>query len=274
MAKTTMKTIFFLLLAGSLGAQDFDLLIRGGRVVDGTGNPSYLGDVALKDGRVAGIGRLEGKTAKRVIDAKGLIVSPGFIDIHNHSDSTLLTDGNAQSMVRQGVTTMIFGEGESAAPSRAFPRFTDYFARLKQSGISTNIGTYVGSSQIWMQTHGPSAGPPTAEELVKMRAAVRQAMADGALGVSSSLSGPPGNWIDTNTLVAMCEEASKFGGIYSTHMRTEGQGVFESVREAIEIGKRANVPVDVIHIKIADHKLWGQMPELIGMIGNLSLIHI
>lgn len=263
-----MKKTIFLLIAGALGAQDFDLLIRGGRVVDGTGNPSFLADVGLKDGRVAGMGRLEGKTAKRTIDAKGLIVSPGFIDIHNHSDSTLLTDGNAQSMVRQGVTTMIFGEGESAAPSRAFPRFTDYFARLKQGGISTNIGTYVGSSQIWVQTHGPSAGPPTAEELTKMRAAVRQAMEDGALGVSSSLSGPPGAWIDTNTLVAMCEEASKFGGIYSTHMRTEGQGVFESVREAIEIGKRAGVPVDVIHIKIADHKLWGQMPELIGMIAN------
>src|SRR5213078_1478709 len=106
--------------------------------VDGTGNPSFLADLALKDGRVAGLGRLEGKTAKRTIDAKGMIVSPGFIDIHNHSDSTLLTDGNAQSMVRQGVTTMIFGEGESAAPSTQFPRFTDYWQRLKDRGISTN----------------------------------------------------------------------------------------------------------------------------------------
>ena len=263
-----MKLTYLLLLVIALRGQDFDLLIRGGRIADGTGNPSYLGDVGLKNGRVAGMGRLEGKTARRVIDAKGLIVSPGFIDIHNHSDSTLLTDGNAQSMIRQGVTTMIFGEGESAAPSAQFARFTDYWARLKKAGISTNVGSYVGSSQIWVQTRGPKAGPPTAEELVKMRAAVRQAMEDGALGVSSSLSGPPGAWIDTDTLVAMCEEASKFGGIYSTHMRTEGQGVFESVSEAIAIGKRANVPVDVIHIKIADHKLWGKMPELIGLIGN------
>lgn len=263
-----MRLILLVSCFSALYAQDFDLLIRGGRVVDGTGNPSYLADVALKDGRVAGLGRLEGKTAKRVIDARGMIVSPGFIDIHNHSDSTLLTDGNAQSMIRQGVTTMIFGEGESAAPSTQFPRFTDYWARLKKQGISTNVGSYVGSSQIWVQTRGPKAGPPTADELVKMRAAVRQAMADGALGVSSSLSGPPGAWIDTDTLVAMCEEAGKFGGIYSTHMRTEGQGVFESVAEAITIGKRAGVPVDVIHIKIADHKLWGQMPELIGLIGN------
>ena len=237
-----MKTTFLLLLIVALHAQDFDLLIRGGRVVDGTGNPSFLADVALKDGRVAAMGRLAGKTAKRVIEAKGLIVSPGFIDIHNHSDSTLLTDGNAQSMIRQGVTTMIFGEGESAAPSRDFPRFTDYWTRLKQRGISANVGSYVGSSQIWVRTHGPKAGPPSAEELVNMRAAVKQAMEDGALGVSSSLSGPPGAWIDTDTLVAMCEEASKFGGIYSTQMRTEGQGVFESVREAIEIGRRAALP--------------------------------
>ena len=263
-----MKLTYLLLLVIPLFGQDFDLLIRGGRIADGTGNPSYLGDVGLKNGRVAGMGRLEGKTARRVIDAKGLIVSPGFIDIHNHSDSTLLTDGNAQSMIRQGVTTMIFGEGESAAPSAQFARFTDYWARLKKAGISTNVGSYVGSSQIWVQTRGPKAGPPTADELTRMRAAVRQAMEDGALGVSSSLSGPPGAWIDTDTLVAMCEEASKFGGIYSTHMRTEGQGVFESVSEAIAIGKRANVPVDVIHIKIADHKLWGKMPELIGLIGN------
>jgi N-acyl-D-aspartate/D-glutamate deacylase len=266
MAKISLS--LFVLLGCAAWGQDFDVLIRGGRVVDGTGNPSFLADVGLKDGRVAAIGRLGGKTGKRVVEAKGLIVSPGFIDIHNHSDSTVLTDGNAQSMIRQGVTTMIFGEGESAAPSAQFPRFTDYWARLKQQGVATNIGSYVGSSAIWVQTRGPKAGPPTAEELVKMRAAVRQAMEDGALGVSSSLSGPPGAWIDTDTLVAMCEEAAKYGGIYSTHMRTEGQGVFESVAEAIAIGKRAGVPVDVIHIKIADHTLWGQMPELIGLIGN------
>jgi N-acyl-D-amino-acid deacylase len=268
MACSTVKKQLLFLLPLALYAQDYDLLIRGGRVVDGTGNPSFLADVAVKDGRIAAIGRLGGRTAKRVIDAKGRVVSPGFIDIHNHSDTTVLADGNAQSMIRQGVTTMIFGEGDSAAPSRNFPRFTDYWQRLKQAGVSTNIGSYVGSSRVWEQVRGPKAGPPTPQELTAMRAAVRQAMEDGALGVSSSLSGPPGAWIDTDTLVAMCEEAAKYGGIYSTHMRTEGQGVFESVREAIEIGRRANLPVDVIHLKIADHKLWGQMPELVGLIAN------
>src|ERR1051325_9154792 len=212
------------------------------------------------------MGRLAGKTATRTIDATGLTVTPGFIDIHNHSDFTIAQDGDAQSMVRQGVTSMIFGEGGSAAPSKRWKDFNAYFADLLKSGISTNIGTYVGSSEIWTYVHGQKAGPPSAAELDRMRALVTEAMQQGALGVASSLSGPPGSWIDTDTLVAMCEVASKYGGIYSTHMRTEGRGVFESVAEAIEIGRRAQVPVDIIHLKIAEHSMWGQMPELIASI--------
>jgi N-acyl-D-aspartate/D-glutamate deacylase len=264
-----VKTKLALFVTGCLipaAAQDFDILIRGGRLVDGTGNPSYMADIGIRQGRVAAMGLLAGRTASRTIDAAGLTVAPGFIDMHNHSDSSIVADGNAQSMIRQGVTSMIFGEGGSAAPSKEYPDFQTYFARLLKQGISTNIGTYVGSSQIWTHVHGERAGPPTPEELNRMVAVVRQAMEQGALGVASSLSGPPGNWIDTDTLVAMCKAASPYGGIYSTHMRTEGHGVFESVAEAIEIGRRANVPVDIIHLKIAEHKLWGQMPELIASI--------
>ncbi|MBK5291539.1 MAG: D-aminoacylase [Acidobacteriia bacterium] len=245
------------------------MLIRGGRVVDGTGNPSYSADIGITTGRISAMGRLAGATAKRVVDAAGLTVAPGFIDIHNHSDNTVLTDGNAQSMVRQGVTSMIFGEGGSAAPDKdGFADFQSYFAELRKRGISTNIGSYAGSSQVWTQVRGPKAGPPTPVELDRMRALVRQAMEQGALGVASSLSGPPGAWIDTATLVALCEVAGQYGGIYSTHMRTEGFGVFESVAEAIEIGRKARLPVDIIHLKIAEHKLWGQMPELIRTIAN------
>jgi N-acyl-D-amino-acid deacylase len=257
-----------LVLTAGLSAQDFDLLIRGGRIVDGTGNPSFLGDVGIRQGRIAALGHLAGKTSARTIDAAGLTVAPGFIDIHNHSDHTIVIDGNAESMIRQGVTSMIFGEGGSAAPSKEYADFNAYFARLVKQGISTNIGTYVGSSQIWTWVRGPKAGPPTPDELDRMSALVKQAMEQGALGVASSLSGPPGSWIDTNTLVAMCAAASPYGGIYSTHMRTEGFGVFESVAEAIEIGRRARVPVDIIHLKIAEHKLWGQMPELVASIAN------
>ena len=258
-----MKTAVLLLvtvLSGS--AQDFDLLIREGTIVDGTGNPAFVGDVGIKSGWIAAMGRITGRTAARTIDASGLTVAPGFIDIHNHSDNTIVQDGDAQSMVRQGVTSMILGEGGSAAPSARWKDFHAYFTQLMKQGISTNIGSYVGSSEIWTFVHGQKAGPPTPEELGRMRALVREAMEQGALGVASSLSGPPGSWIDTDTLVAMCEVASKYGGIYSTHMRTEGRGVFESVAEAIEIGRRANVPVDIIHLKIAENQMWGQMPEL------------
>ena len=259
-------------------AQDYDLLIHNGRIVDGAGNASFMGDVAILNGRIAALGNLPGAKAKRTLDATGLVVSPGFIDLHNHSDYTLVADGNAQSMIRQGVTSMIFGEGGSAAPvgGKQDPKpgyvtwtdFKGYFARLQKQGISTNIGTYVGSSQIWTYVRGERSGPPTADEVRQMEGLVKLAMEQGALGVASSLSGPPGSWIDTDTLVAMCKAAAPFGGIYSTHMRTEGQGVFESVAEAIQIGRRAGVPVDIIHLKLADKKLWGQMPELVGLIAQ------
>jgi N-acyl-D-amino-acid deacylase len=255
-------------LCTALSGQYFDLLIVRGRIVDGTGNPAYDGDIGIMKGRIVAMGRLSDKSAARTIDASGLTVAPGFIDIHNHSDYTIFEDGNAQSMVRQGVTSMIFGEGGSAAPSKRWKSFGAYFVQLLKQGISTNVGSYVGSSEIWTWVHGERAGPPSAEELERMRGEVRNAMEQGALGVASSLSGPPGSWIDTDTLVAMCEVASRYGGIYSTHMRTEGQGVFESVAEAIEIGRRANVPVDIIHLKIAEHKMWGQMPELTASIAQ------
>jgi N-acyl-D-amino-acid deacylase len=265
-------TVFALLAALTFGAAgqrpEFDLLIRNGRVVDGTGNPSFAGDVGVRDGRVAAVGRLAGRTAARTIDATGLAVAPGFIDIHNHSDDTIIEDGNAESMIRQGVTSMIFGEGLSAAPSERWKDFASYFAELRRRGISTNVGSYIGSGTVWTTVHGSKAGPATPDELSRMRAVVREAMEQGALGVASSLSGPPGVWIDTDTLVAMCEVAGEYGGIYSTHMRTEGEGVFKAVAEALEIGRRAKLPVDIIHLKIAEHKLWGKMPDLVAMIAN------
>ncbi|HLK69687.1 MAG TPA: D-aminoacylase [Bryobacteraceae bacterium] len=258
-----MKLAFLpLAFAAMAWPQDFDLVVRGGSVVDGAGNPAQAVDLGVRQGRIAAMGKLAGKTATRTIDAAGLTVAPGFIDIHNHSDFTLIEDGDAQSMIRQGVTSMILGEGGSAAPSRRWADFSAYFAQLLRQGISTNVGTYVGSSEIWTWVHGERAGPLTPEELDRMRALVKQAMEQGALGVASSLSGPPGSWIDTDTLVALCQAAAPYGGVYSTHMRTEGRGVFESVAEAVEIGRRAGVPVDIIHLKIAEHEMWGQMPEL------------
>ncbi|HMV51864.1 MAG TPA: amidohydrolase family protein, partial [Blastocatellia bacterium] len=168
--------LFALLGSGFKQQPDFDLLIRNGRVVDGTGNPSFIADVGIREGKIAAIGQLSGRKAARTIDAAGLVVAPGFIDIHNHSDDTILEDGNAESMVRQGVTTMIFGEGGSAAPSEKWKDFAAYYAELLRRGISTNVGSYVGSSSVWTTVHGNQGGTATAEELKQMRAVVRQAM--------------------------------------------------------------------------------------------------
>jgi N-acyl-D-aspartate/D-glutamate deacylase len=271
-----MKLPLAFALALPLLAQDYDVLIRGGRVVDGSGNPWFSADVAISGNRIAAIGRLDGARARRVIDARGLVVSPGFFDIHCHAEYTLVADGNGESAIRQGVTSVIVGEGPSVGPiggkqvgrpnSETWDDFDGYFALLKRQGISPNLGSFVGSSQVWMYVHGPKAGPPTASERNAMREQVRIAMRQGALGVSTSLSGPPGAWIDTDSLVAMSEAASPFGGIYLTHMRTEGHGVFEAVAEALEVGRRAHLPVEIIHLKIAEHELWGKMPELIARI--------
>ncbi len=270
MRKILSVFILIFVATWSVGGQrpEFDLLIRNGRIVDGTGNPSYIGDLGIRDFRVAAIGRLANRQAARTIDATGLVVAPGFIDIHNHSDDSIVVDGDGQSMVRQGVTSMIFGEGDSAAPSAEWKDFSSYFAELLRRGVSTNVGSYLGSGTVWTSVHGRRSGPVTPDEINRMRAIVREAMEQGALGVASSLSGPPGVWIDTDTLVAMCEVAAEYGGIYSTHIRTEGTGVFKAVSEAIEIGRRARIPVDVIHLKIAEHKLWGKMPDLVAVILN------
>jgi N-acyl-D-amino-acid deacylase len=248
-------------------AQEFDVVFRQGTIVDGSGNPSFTGDVAVKGERIAALGRVTGK-GKREIDARSLVIAPGFIDMHNHSDDSLLVDGGAESMVRQGVTSMVLGEGNSAAPCKTCPwrDFRGYFAKLAEKGIATNIATYVGSSQVWTHVHGERAGPITDDERGQMADLVRAAMRQGALGVASLLSNPPGAWIDTATLTAMAKAAGESGGIYSTHLRTEGHGVFEAAAEALRIGRDANVPVDLIHLKIAEHKLWGKMPDFIALI--------
>jgi N-acyl-D-amino-acid deacylase len=258
-----------LLLAVSAAfGQDFDVLLRNGRVVDGTGNPSFIGDVGIKAGRIVALGNLGGRSASRVIDATGLVVAAGFIDMHNHSDTSILSDGNAESMVRMGVTSMILGEGSSPAPTVEYPRFREYWKAVLEKGASTNIGSYVGSGLIFQRAHGSSPGPATPAEVQKMRDMIQQAMEDGALGVSTSLHQTPGFWISTDELVEMAKVAAKNGGIYATHTRSEGEEVFDSISEAIQIAKRAGTTVDLLHLKIAHQKLWGQMPELLGVIQN------
>ncbi|HWB09786.1 MAG TPA: D-aminoacylase [Pirellulales bacterium] len=259
----------------------FDLVIRNGRIVDGSGNPWFYGDVAVRGDRLAAVGQIGQVEARRTIDARGLVVCPGFVDIHSHSDLLLLEDGHANGKIRQGVTTEILGEGSSAGPYtgklasppadvRGTPRhwsmLGEYFDLLDGAGVSVNVASYVGLGNVWQCVMGDSFERPTDEQLAEMERLVEAAMGDGALGLSSQVMMPPGSLATTDDIVALCKAAARHGGIYSTHIRNEGSGVLESVKEAIEIGERAQIPVDVIHLKIADQQLWGRMGEIVALI--------
>lgn len=261
-------------------AAEYDFVIRRGKVIDGSGNPWFYGDVAIKGDRIVAVGRVEGD-AKRMIEATGLMVAPGFIDMHSHSDWVLLEDGNAQSKIRQGVTTEVLGESTSVGPfkGKLVPRpvsvqnksvqirsIAEYFTAIERSGISVNVATYVGEANVWQCVMGDSFARPGAAELQKMRELVSEAMQEGAFGLSTALMMPPSSLATTDDLVELCKVVRDHGGIYSTHMRDEGLGVFDSVKEAIQIGERAGVPVDIIHLKIADEKYWGRMNEVVALI--------
>ena len=264
---------------GQCAGQDikFSLVLRGGKIVDGTGNPWYDGDIAVKDDRIVALGHVVG-SADVEIDAKGLIISPGFIDIHSHSDWSLFEDGNAQSKIRQGVTTEVLGEGASAGPnkkeapskqievdgqSRTIASLADYFVALEASTSSVNVVSYVGFNNLWQSVMGNSFDRPSRQQLDEMKSLLEEAMHDGAFGLSSQVMTPPGSLATTEDLVDLCRVVKKYHGVYSTHIRNEGIGVFDSVAEAISIGERADLPVDVIHLKIADEQFWGKMRGVI-----------
>jgi N-acyl-D-aspartate/D-glutamate deacylase len=272
-----------LLVRPSLAADEpaYDLVFRNGTIVDGSGNPWFRGDVAIRGDRIVAVGRAPAGAARREVDAKGLVVAPGFIDMHSHSDLLLLEDGDAQSKIRQGVTTEVLGEGTSAGPRRGkmkvrvvpgedrsakWPRLAAYFDELGKSGVAVNVATYVGLDNAWQCVLGDSFDRPTEAQLGEMKDLIDEAMKDGAFGMSSMLAMPPGSLTTTDDLVALCRVVAKHRGIYSTHSRNEGTGVLEAVKEAIAVGERAGVPVDIIHLKIADQKLWGHMDEVVALI--------
>jgi N-acyl-D-aspartate/D-glutamate deacylase len=260
----------------------YDILIRGGTIVDGTGNPSFEGDVAIKGGRIAAMGKLDsGTTAKRTIDARGLVVAPGFVDIHSHSDMTVFEDGDAQSKIRQGVTTEILGEETSGGPSqgklapkavsyhgatRTWTTFGGYLDALDSQGISVNAASYVGLGTLLDCVQGGSIDRPDRAQLEAIKHLLDQAMQQGALGLSTMLASARELAVTTDDLVELCKVVERHGGLYSSHIRNEGMGVMDAVKEAIDIGRRAHVPVDVIHLKIADQSLWGRMREVVGLI--------
>ena len=257
-----------------------DLVIRHGRIVDGTGNPWFHADLAIQGDRIVQVGRVQG-TGKRELDATGLVVAPGFIDMHSHSDWLLLEDGHAQGKIRQGVTTEVLGESTSAGPysGKLVPRpvsirnqparirsLGEYFQAIEKSGVSVNVASYVGHGNVWQCVMGYAFDRPTPADLETMKALIDDAMRQGAFGLSTALLMPPCSLATTDDLVQLARVAAKHGGIYSTHIRDEGLGVFDSVREAITVGEQAGLPVDIIHLKIADETYWGRMDEVVGLI--------
>jgi N-acyl-D-amino-acid deacylase len=259
-----------------------DILIRGGKIVDGTGNPWFEGDVAIRGDRIAAVIRPGGNLeARRTIDAHGLIVAPGFIDMHSHSDLSLLEDGSAPSKVRQGVATEILGEDTSAGPAqgkrapqtwthgdatRSWTTLRGYFTVLESQGIAVNVASYVGLGTLLQCTLGDSLARPDAASLEAMKRLLDESMREGALGLSTMLAGPRELAMTSDDLVALCQVVHLHGGVYSSHIRNEGTGVFDAVKEAIDIGRRASVPVDIIHLKIADQSLWGRMQDVVALI--------
>ena len=282
-------TFVFLLILSTLAfAADlpFDLVITNGHIVDGTGSPWYSGDVGIRDGRISAIGNLSGASRKLTVDAKGRVVAPGFVDMLGQSETTILVDPRLPSKIYQGITTEITGEGGSAAPlndaiiandrpgyelykiNPDWRTFRQYFSRLEKQGMGINLASYVGATQVRRVVLGDADVQPTPEQLEKMKALVRKAMHDGAVGVSTSLEYAPAPYAKTEEIIALASEASKFGGIYATHMRNESDSVLEAIDEAVRIGREAHIPVEIWHFKAAGKANWGRMPEMVARVNK------
>lgn len=281
------RIVFFFLLFARVFAfgQEYDLLIRNGRMVDGAGNPWVAADVGIVGDRIAFVGRAAPDiTAKRIIDARGLVVAPGFIDMLDQSEAQLLVEKQAVSKLTQGITTLITGEGDSIAPLDErlarekeetfkpqglvvdWTTLDGYFLRLEKQGMGVNLGTFVGATQVRRMVIGDADRAPTPAELARMQEMVGDAMYDGALGVSTSLVYAPAIYAHTDELIALAKEASKAGGIYATHIRNEADSELQALEEAFRIGREAAIPVEVWHLKVAGRQNWGKMPQIVAAI--------
>ena len=269
----------------------YDILIRNGHIVDGTGSPWYSGDLAIRDGRIADIGVLCPRTApdsacpaKQTINAAGRVVAPGFIDMLGQSELSILVDPHLPSKIYQGITTEITGEGGSIAPQNDaliaadydtyahyhitpdWRTFSQYFARLENQGMGINLATYVGATQVRRMVLGDADVQPTPAQLDQMRALVREAMLEGAVGVSTALEYAPAPYAKTEEIIALASVAAEYGGIYATHMRSEGDAIDAALEETFRIGREAHIPIEIWHLKVAGVANFGRMPEVVARI--------
>jgi len=263
MKRTLLSAGLSMLLATQAAAADYDLVIREGRVLDGAGNPWVRADVAVKDGRVVLVGQIPGQGA-REINARGRYVAPGFIDMMDQSGAALLKDGAAENKLRMGVTTLIGGEGGPPVPAAGMP---GYFKQLETQGIAVNFGTYYSSTQARVHVMGDAAGAPTRKQLDAMGEQVKIAMEAGAFGISSALIYAPSSFQSTSDLISLAKVAAQCDGFYATHMRDESEGVVKAIEEAIEIGEKGGVKVEIFHLKAAYAPEWGKlMPQALATI--------
>ncbi len=285
-SKLLLAIAFAFVMSLSVAAQTpaYDIVITNGHIIDGTGSPWYSADIGIHEGKIAAIGNLSSYVRKRTIDANGKIVAPGFIDMLGQSERSILVDPRLPSKIYQGITTEITGEGDSIAPlndaiihaDRAgydyykiapdWRTFRQYFARLEKQGMGINLASYVGATQVRRMVLGEDDKQPTPRELEEMKALVRDAMRDGAVGLSTSLEYAPAPYAKTDELIALATEAGKLGGIYATHMRNESDSVLDAVDEALRIGREAHIRVEIWHIKVAGKSNWGRMPQLVARI--------
>ena len=264
--------------------QDYDKIIRNGMIYDGNGGEPYKADIGIKADTIAFIGDLSGVSAKESIDAKGMAVAPGFINMLSWSNESLIQDGRSQGEIRQGVTLEVMGEGESMGPLNAkmkermqndqpeikykveWNTLGGYLNYLEKRGISCNVASFVGATTVREYVVGEDDRDPTAAELDSMKLLVKQAMEEGAMGVGSSLIYPPAFFAKTNELIELCKEASKYNGMYISHMRNEGNKLFEAVDELITIAKQANLPAEIYHLKAAGKDNWWKIDSLVKII--------
>jgi len=281
-----LLVLALVILAAGLAGQarpEYDVVFVGGTVIDGTGAPRRTADVGVSGDRIAAIGDLRGSPARRVVDAAGLVVAPGFIDMLGWSEINILVDNRGVSKVTQGVTTEITGEGWTVAPANAATLRDDsaqyavwgltvdwhdldgYFRRLERSGTPFNLATYVGATQVRKYVMGDVRRAPTPAELLLMEALVDTAMRQGAVGLSTSLGYAPAVYARTDELVALARVAARYGGVYATHLRSEGPQIRQALAEAFTIGRQANIPVEVWHLKLSGRAQWGRMAAILAL---------